>query len=144
MRQIPGYRLWLGHIGDARDLRGVLDAGIEAVVDLARDEPPVVMTRELVYCRFPLIDGEGNPPWLLRAAVRTVADLLRCGVPTLVYCGACLSRTPAIAAAVIAEVSGINLDEALRLVVASGSADVSPALWMELRNMSRDIEGVTQ
>src|SRR5205085_1881187 len=35
MRQVPGCSLWLGHVGDARDLRGVLSAGILAVVDLA-------------------------------------------------------------------------------------------------------------
>jgi hypothetical protein len=45
------------------------------------------LTRELVYCRFPLVDGAGNPPWLLRAAVETVAGFVRAGVPTLVFCG---------------------------------------------------------
>src|SRR5207244_524756 len=86
MRQLSGLPLWLGHVGDARDLRAVLSAGILAVVDLALNEPPVRITRELVYCRFPLLDGMGNPPWLVRAAVDTVARLLRAGTPTLVYC----------------------------------------------------------
>src|SRR5688572_12689172 len=94
VRQVPGYPLWLGHAGDARDLRTVLEAGILAVVDLALNEPPAAVTRELVYCRFPLVDGPGNPPWLLRAAVETVAGLVRSDTPTLVYCGAGMSRTP--------------------------------------------------
>ncbi len=62
MRQIPPYSLWLGHAGHVRDLRTVLAAGIVALVDLALDEPPASLTRELVYCRFPLVDGPGNPP----------------------------------------------------------------------------------
>ena len=44
MRQIAGLPLWLGHVGDARDLRAVLSAGILAVVDLAVNEPPLPMT----------------------------------------------------------------------------------------------------
>ncbi len=40
MRRVPGYSLWLGHVGDVRDLRGIHAAGILAVVDLAIDEPP--------------------------------------------------------------------------------------------------------
>jgi len=69
VRPIPGYNLWLGNARDGRDLRAILDAGIQAVVDLAFEEPPAVLVRELTYCRFPLLDGAGNPPWLLRAAV---------------------------------------------------------------------------
>jgi hypothetical protein len=132
MRPVPGYSLWLGHIGDANDVSSLLELGIEAVVDLAREQAPMPLTRELVYCRFPLIDGEGNPRWLLRAAVSTVAGLVRAGVPTLVYCGACMSRTPSIAGAPIAVVCGCPLVDALALAVQSASADVSPALWADI------------
>ncbi len=135
MRQIPPYALWLGHVGDVRDLRGVLAAGIVALVDLALNEPPAAVTRELVYCRFPLVDGSGNATWLLRAAVETTAGLLREGVPTLIYCGAGLSRAPAVAAAAISAVSGDSPDACLASVVQSGSRDVSPALWREIRKI---------
>src|SRR5579864_520702 len=121
MRQIAGFSLWLGHVGDVRDLRAVLASGVLAVVDLALNEPPATVTRELVYCRFPLIDGAGNPPWLLRAAVDCVAHLLHSGTPTLVYCGAGMSRSPCIAAAAIASVRGCSPDEALTWVTKSGS-----------------------
>src|SRR4051812_5105895 len=109
MRQVPGLPLWLGHVGDARDLRGVLSAGIQAVVDLALNEPPVNFTRELVYCRFPLLDGGGNPPWLVRAAVGTLTEFLRSGTPTLLYCSAGMSRTPVIAAAAVVRFQGCSL-----------------------------------
>ena len=41
MRRIEGYPLWVGTARDARDIGGVLDAGIEAVVDLALPCEPV-------------------------------------------------------------------------------------------------------
>jgi hypothetical protein len=133
MRRVPGYSLWLGHVGDVRDLEGVRAAGIRAVVDLAWNEPPALLTRELVYCRFPLVDGTGNPRWLLHAAVETVAGLLRSDTPTLVACGAGLSRSPCIAAAAIARVRGGTLAEGLAIALQSGAADVSPGLWREVR-----------
>lgn len=133
VRQVSGYPLWLGHVGDVRDLRGVLAAGVLAVVDLAVNEPPATVTRELVYCRFPLIDGPGNAPWLLRAAVESVSTLLREGTPTLVYCGACMSRTPCIAGAAIARVRGCAPAEGLAVVLQSGAADISPGLWSEIQ-----------
>lgn len=132
MRPVPGYRLWLGHVGEARDLRRVLDAGVEAVVDLAVNEPPLTPTRELVYLRFPLVDAPGNPPWLLRAAVDAVAGLLRADVPTLVYCAVGLSRTPCVAGAAVAVARGCSPADGLTWVAAAGPCDVSPGLWAEV------------
>jgi hypothetical protein len=133
VRKVADYPLWLGHVGDVRDLRGLLKAGISAVVDLALEEPPATLTRELVYCRFPLIDGPGNSRWMLRAGAETVAFLLRAGTPTLVYCGACMSRTPSIAGAAIALVRGCSPSEGLAVALQSGAADISPALWSEIQ-----------
>jgi len=141
MRQVPGYQLWLGHVGDARDLRTVISTGILALVDLALNEPPATVTRELVYCRFPLLDGNGNPHWLVRAAVETVAGLLRSRTPTLLYCGAGMSRTPIIAAAAIARLSSRPLVEAVGVVVQSGPADLSPGLLAEVQAVLNDTAG---
>ena len=135
MRQVPGYSLWLGHTGDLRDPHSVMSAGILAVVDLALNESPATLPRELVYCRFPLLDGIGNPAWLLSAAVGTVLGLLRSQTPTLVSCSAGLSRTPAIAAAAIARLKSCCLAEALLLVTQSAPADVSPGLLQELESL---------
>lgn len=129
MRRVAELPLWIGTARDARDIRGVLDLGIEAVIDLAMDEPPVPTTRQLVYLRFPLVDGEGNPAWLLRLAVDAVAGLLMAGVPTLVACSAGASRSPVIAAVAIAKWEGIRPEEALTRI---GHGDVSPALWREV------------
>ena len=132
MRRIPEHALWLGNIADGRDLRALLTARVEAVVDLALNEPPPPLTRELVYCRFPLLDGPGNPLWLLRAAVETVAGFLREGVPTLVFCAAGMSRTPAVAATALAATLKRPPGECLEIVAGVGPCDVSAGLWNEL------------
>jgi hypothetical protein len=99
MRQVAGRALWLGNPGDTRDPRTVLDAGIEAVVELADNEPLAVLPRELVRCRFPLSDGGENPNCLLRFAAESVATFLRAKVPTLVCCSGGMNRSVCIAAA---------------------------------------------
>ncbi len=132
MRQIQPHSLWLGHVGDARDLRRVLSLGITALVDLALNEPPVTVTRELVYCRFPLLDGLGNPQWLLRLAVETTSTFLRAGTPTLVFCSGGMSRSPTVVAAALALVSGRTPDQCLAEVTQAAPADVSLALWQEV------------
>lgn len=132
MRRIADLPLWIGTARDARDIRGIHEAGIEAVVDLAMDELPAQPTRELVYLRFPLVDNEGNPEWLLRAAVEAAAGLLKAHVPTLVACSAGVSRSPAIAAVALASWKGLSPDEGLKLI---GSGDVSVTLWRELAGL---------
>jgi len=133
VRQIPGYSLWVGNIGDVRDLKAVLAADISAIVDLALNEPPAKVTREIAYLRFPLVDGAGNPPWLLRGAVQAVAHLVRSSVPSLVYCSTGHSRSLCVAATAIAEVKGMPPAEGLTLVAGSGPADVSPGLWQDVQ-----------
>src|SRR5207247_693921 len=98
MRQVLPHSLWLGHAGDGRDFRLILDTGIQAVVQLAAEEPALQLPRELIYCRFPLVDGPGNDAKLLYLATATVASLLERSLPVLVCCGAGMSRSPAIAA----------------------------------------------
>lgn len=136
MRQVLPYALWIGHAGDARDLRKVLDLEIAALVDLALIEKPAAISRELVYCRFPLLDGTGNAPWLLRAAVVTTASLLGSGVSTLVCCSAGMSRSVSIAAAALAVVEQRPPADCLMQVVGTGAADVSPGLWNEVSRLA--------
>ena len=125
-------KLWIGNALEARDLARVLERGIEALVDLAIEEPPASLVRELTYCRIPLLDGAGNPPEKLRLAVETVSSLLRAQTPTLVACGAGMSRSPAIAAVAMATVERANPEEVLQRIVAGFPHDVSPALWQDL------------
>src|SRR3954465_13599226 len=116
MRQILPPPLWIGHAGDGGDYRHILDAGIAAIVQLAEEEPPLQPPRELVYCRFPLVDGAGNDRQGVYLALTTVANLRGRPVPTLVGCGVGLSRAPAIAAAALAMVFQEEPDACLKQV----------------------------
>jgi protein-tyrosine phosphatase len=135
MRQILPYQLWLGNARDAHEFRAILDAGIMAVVQLAVEEPPVMLPREMLYCRFPIIDGTGSDPKTLDLAIITVANLLEKRVPTLVCCGAGMSRSPAIAAAALSLVYQEPADECLKKVAEHFPADVAPAFWNEVKLM---------
>ena len=132
MRQIDDRPLWLGHTGDLRHVAELFAARIVAVVDLASNEPPTLLPREFVYCRFPIVDGGGNPAWLLRRAVETVAALAEANVATLVCCSAGMSRSPAILSAALAKVARSSPAETLVRVTAGQASDVSPALWSEI------------
>src|SRR5262249_55058121 len=102
MNQILPYPLWPGHAGDRKNFQQIFPRDIRAIVQLAVEEPPYQLPRELIYCRFPLSDGTGNETGLLHSAISTVALLLRQELPTLVCCSAGMSRSPAVAAAALA------------------------------------------
>jgi hypothetical protein len=136
MRRIEPYLLWIGHAGDCRDFRALFGAGVEAVVQLAADEPAVAMPRELISCRFPLVDAAGNRREILEIAIKTVAELIRMHVPTLVCCGAGMSRSPSIAAAALSLVSSDSPHECLRQVTDGNASDVSGGLWKEILDIA--------
>ena len=135
MRQIVPHFLWLGHAGDARDAKVLLDAGIEAVVQLAAEELPLQLPRDLILCRFPLLDGPGNDAKLLYLATTTVANLLEKRLPVLVGCGNGMSRSPAVAAVALALVYQENPDDCLKKVAEHQPADVAPGLWEEIKTL---------
>jgi protein-tyrosine phosphatase len=132
MRQVPGHLLWLGHVGDARDVRAVLSAGILAVMDLAGNEPPIDYPRDIAYTRFPLVDGAGNPPWLVRSTVACLTEWLTDRIPSFVYCSAGLSRSPAVAAVALSRITGQSPADMLKLVTGTTAHDVSPGLWADM------------
>jgi protein-tyrosine phosphatase len=132
VRQVSPYWLWLGHAGDGGNFPAIYDAGIRALVQLALEEPALQPPRELLYCRIPLLDGAGNRDDTLFLAVRTVADLVQRRVPTLVCCGAGMSRAPAVAAAALALVEQAPPEECLRRLAEHHPADVTPGLWNEV------------
>lgn len=136
MRQVGNYPLWVGTARDARDIKGVLDAGIQAVVDLAAEEPPVAPTRELVYVRYPLVDGNGNEPKLLRAALGGVVALIRQRIPTLIACGAGMSRAPAVAAVALGAMYDLLPADVLTTL---GHADVHPVLLRDLQSFAEEL-----
>lgn len=120
MREVIPQQLWIGNARDARDVKGVMALGIEVVIDLAMEEPSIQFPRDVVYCRFPLLDGEGNTAAFLRSIIDTTANFVSAKQPTLV-------------AAVVAKVQSVGLDAAVERVTATGPCDFSPKLWNDVR-----------
>jgi protein-tyrosine phosphatase len=135
VRQLQPHRLWLGHAGDAGNIRPLFDAGVKAVVDLAIEEPPSRPPRELISCRFPLVDGAGNDPDTLLLAIRTLVTLIQGQVPTLVCCGVGVSRAPAVTAAALSLVQRVSPAQALEQLARQYPCDVNTALWEEIASL---------
>ena len=66
MLEIHRDLLWISNAIDIRSPKKLFDAGISAVVDVAYEEQPAQLPRELIYCRFPVNDGGGNRQAVLR------------------------------------------------------------------------------
>jgi hypothetical protein len=140
MREVISGRLWIGNARDARDVRDVLQRGITAIIDLAIEEPPIPFPRDVVYCRVPLLDGEGNAPARLAAVLKLAASLITDRVPTLIACSGGMSRSPALAAGALALARCGEPDEVLRSITIGGPADISPRLWADVTDA---IAGIT-
>jgi protein-tyrosine phosphatase len=133
MREAITHCLWLGNALEARDVSVVLRLGVVAIVDLAMEEPAIHFPRDIVYCRIPLVDGSGNRPEIIRAAVELTASFIDSRVPTLVACGAGMSRSPIIVAAALSRVDGRSLEQALDDITMGVAHDVSTSLWAETK-----------
>jgi protein-tyrosine phosphatase len=136
MREVIPKVLWIGNAKEARDVKAVLGLGITAVVDLAMEETPILFPRDVAYCRFPLVDGAGNTPALIEAAIATTVSFIRGKVPALVACDGGMSRSPAIVAAALAAIEETSPEQALERVAAAGPHDISTTFWKEVRQAS--------
>ncbi|MEZ6062829.1 MAG: DUF1572 family protein [Planctomycetaceae bacterium] len=132
MREVIPSLLWIGNAADVRSKADTLRHEIAATIDLAIDETPATWPHDIIHCRLPLIDGTGNSPALLRAAVEITANFVSAGVRTLVTCGGGMSRSVAVSAAVVARLESTRLNDALQKVAATGAHDVAPGLWADM------------
>lgn len=133
IREIYAGCLFLGNALDVRDLRRVYDHQIQAVVDLAIEESPAQLAREIIYVRVPLLDGSDNAAAIITTAIRCVAGLVENRIRTLVACSAGMSRSPAIAAAAMAILTKTTPENCLTTILAAAPHDVSPLLWSRVR-----------
>jgi hypothetical protein len=143
MREILPDQLWLGNAGDCRDPERILQSGIAAVVNLAAEEPSSNLPRSVIYCRFPIMDGAQDTPGVLDTAMQTLVLLLQHRIPTLVYCSAGMSRSPAVVAAALSITFGGSPEERLRQVVSGQPHDVSPRLWESVCRACADAETIS-
>ena len=135
MSEIIPHSLWIASIGALKDVRRLHELGIRAVVQLAYEELPVALPRDLLACRFPLVDGSDNEPALLRLAVASLTQLLRGKFATLVCCQAGRSRSPAIAAAALAQLTGESFLLCLERVAAKRPCQVHAGLLSQLETL---------
>jgi len=140
MREILASKLWLGNSADLRNVEGILQNGIQAVIDLAIEQLMPTLPRTLVYCCFPILDGEQSFPTALRMAIETLVLFLQGEAPTLVCCSAGMSRSPAVVAGALSISQGGNPDDHLRKIVMGFPHDVSPQLWQGIRGICAEIE----
>ena len=132
MFEVIAGRLWIGNAFDGRDAKQLFANRIQAVVDLAEEEPPAQLPRELTYCRFPLRDGPGNPVGSLQIAISTITAFIEKEVPVLVCCSGGMSRSPSIAVFALARAVGRTPSEWLNEITGRKALDVSPGLWNDL------------
>lgn len=135
IRAVHSNLLYVGNAMDARDLRSLYDNGIHAVIDLAINEPPAQLGREIIYCRFPMSDGDGNSDALITLAIHTTTLLIQHKIRTIVACSAGMSRAPSIAAASIAVLMGHDPDDCLLRLISGVPNDVSPILWTHVKRV---------
>jgi protein-tyrosine phosphatase len=105
------------------------------VVQVAAEESPIQAPRDFLYFRIPILDGAVDQRDELALAIRALADLLSRRIPTLVCCGAGISRAPCLATAALAVAFRTPLDESLNQVMAHGPCDISPGLWHEVSHL---------
>jgi protein-tyrosine phosphatase len=144
MRQVVSQRLWIGTGLDARDVRRLHELEIEAVVDVALEEPAAQLSRDIIYLRFPLTDGAANDCRVLRLAIQTVGELVRNEIPTLVACGAGMSRSPAVVAAALSHLQSRPPDDCLVELTTGNPCDISPPLWSDVRRAVADLRNPTR
>ena len=143
MHEIHPDLLWLGHALDIREPRPLFDAGITAVVDVAFEEPPAQLPRQLIYCRFPLNDGGGNDASVLLQTVQTLVDLLAAGNRTIVACSAGLSRSPTIAAFALAAHLSQEPGDVITRIANIKSLELKGALWHDVANVFSRVHRTT-
>ena len=127
--------LYVGDAISARDLKQIYEHEFAAVLDLAANEPPAALGRDIIYCRFPLSDDDSNHDELISAAILCLRSLLERNYRTLVACSAGMSRSPLIAAAAVSILSGESLTDTLAGIAANVPHDVSPTLFSSVQRV---------
>lgn len=144
MREVIPSQLWIGGAGDIVDPKSLYEAGVAAILHLAASTLPTTLSREIVYCRVPLIDSAENSPERLKFAIETGVSLVTNQVPTLIACSAGMSRSPSIASAVLSVVRQERADEVLKEIVGHSPADISPGLWEAVKTVVETIQAESE
>jgi protein-tyrosine phosphatase len=133
--------LWIGNAAEARNVASLVEQDFNIIVDLAIEEPPAVLTRELIYLRFPIYDGIGNSSLVLASAIQTIVLILSIEEAKIVVCCSMgLSRSPAIVAAALALNERQQAEDSLTRINNKIACDVSPGLWSEVSQVCNSLQ----
>lgn len=132
MIEIYNQLLLIGNALEVRNIETLFQNQIQAVVDLALDEPPASVPRRIIYCRYPLVDGSGNQKIRCQMAISTVHQLIANQQRTLIACSAGLSRSPVIAAFALASVLETSPQKVLGSISQKKRLEVNQVLWNEM------------
>ncbi|MGF1578679.1 MAG: protein phosphatase [Gemmataceae bacterium] len=135
VNHIPDTTLWIGNVGDVWNLSRIYSEEISVLFDLALNEPIPTLGRELIYCRFPLVDNQNNEVDVIEMAISALTMSLRKEKRTLVYCSNGASRSPVVASAALSLVKGEPVERVLAMISTIASLDVSPGLWNQVRSL---------
>jgi protein-tyrosine phosphatase len=78
------------------------------------------------------LDGEGNDPAIIRLALQTCLQLLQANKRTLIACSAGMSRSPTLAAFVLAELQQRQPEDFVKGFSKQKSLEIKPTLWHEI------------
>ncbi len=139
MIQLPNRPVWLGNAADLRDMPGLLQTPVTAIVDLAVEEPIPRMPRVINYSRFALTDEGEEAESIIAAALRLVSSSVADQVRVAVCCNAGLNRSPTIAAVGMALALKSEARAELRAIASLKAVDVNPALWSRVVGVSETL-----
>src|SRR5689334_7082690 len=121
--------IWIGNFHDARDLKGLEENGIQAILCLdgslaeTKTEELGVKWIEVIQ----LIDGRGNRPEVFLRAVKTLQQMTKKHPPVLVHCHAGQSRSAAVVCKFLMK-EGNSLAEAMKQITSRRKVAIQAGL----------------
>ena len=111
-------QIFIGDASDARKANGNFDATLNVAIDLdIEDKVDEVIIQTIKRHKVGLIDGKGNPPLRMVAALLLLHTIVKSGIKVLVHCHAGQSRSVMVCA-MYCDMAGIApLDKALAKIM---------------------------
>ncbi|MEZ5941053.1 MAG: hypothetical protein R3C18_06660 [Planctomycetaceae bacterium] len=132
MHKIPSFPLWIGDTNDGRDHKVLAKCGVQAVLQLAGEEPALELPLDVLQFRIPILDSVGNISHRLILASNLLTTLLANDMTTLVCCSEGNGRSLAIATCAIGQMNGQTPFDCLKFVQENHATNISAGLWNDL------------
>lgn len=135
--------LFLGDLNDADNANSYEDHDVENILNVASPTAESTPSDEIVdeynYINVPLLDGGSNPDFLIQFVLETAKELHEEG-PTLIYCSVGVSRSVAVAAAVMSLENGKRVRENInRIRKVHPAVNVEPELAEQVSRITSEL-----